>query len=310
MPIASDRPGRAPWLLLLFSLPARRATQRVEVWRQLQRSGAIALHHSTYLLPDNAVNQEHFEWLATKIRDSGGEVSVASVAAIDGLPRGQLIERFREARARDYRSLLVELRRATSAPSRRKNAALARLRSRFEELIAIDFFHCPLQERVRGELERAAGGSDRESAPGDKRLDRREYRRRLWVTRPRPGIDRSASAWLIRRFIDPAARFAFALETRRPRGAVPFDMFHGGFGHRGSDCTFETLQKLFRIRGARITRVAEVIHDADLADQKFGRREGFGMDEVLKGWARQGLPDREILERGIRMIEGLYRSFD
>jgi hypothetical protein len=308
MPIASGRKARGPWLLLLFSLPAKRATQRVEVWRQLQRSGAVALHNSTYLLPHSAANEERFEWLATMIRDSGGAASVASVASIDGLSREQLIERFREARARDYRSLLSELRRTTSASSRRKNAAFARLRSRFQELAAIDFFHCPLRERVREELERAAVGAGGGNAPQGKRLDRREYRRRLWVTRPRPGIDRSASAWLIRRFIDPGARFAFAPETRLPPGAVPFDTFHGGFGHRGNDCTFETLQQLFAIRDAAVARIAEIVHDADLADQKFGRKEGFGIDEVLKGWTREGLPDREILERGIQMIEGLHRS--
>jgi len=308
MRVADKQAGHAPWLLLLFGLPAKRATQRVGVWRQLQRSGAIALHHSTYLLPEYGVNRERFEWLATTIRGFGGEASVASVVSIGNFSREQLVSRFREARARDYQNLLAELRRLASLPSRRRDARLARARSRFEELGEIDFFGCPLRQRVRHELEGLAANPSPAGVSANDRLARRDYRNRCWVTRPRPGVDRSASAWLIRRFIDPAARFAFARRDRLPRNAVPFDMFHGGFGHRGDDCTFETLQKLFGIHDAKVARIAEVVHDVDLADEKFGRKEGFGIDEVLKGWARQGLPDREILDRGMRMIEGLYRS--
>jgi hypothetical protein len=122
-------------------------------------------------------------------------------------------------------------------------------------------------------------------------------------------VDRCAAAWLIQRFIDPKARFAFALEEQVPRGAVPFDMFHeSGFGHRGDDCTFETLQKDFRIRDRRVKVISEIIHDADLADDKFGRKEGYGIDVVLKGWARQGVSDQELLARGMQLIEGLYHS--
>jgi hypothetical protein len=121
-------------------------------------------------------------------------------------------------------------------------------------------------------------------------------------------VDRCACAWLIRRFVDPKARFAFAPEGQEPQAAVPFDMFHGGFGHRGDDCSFETLQKDFRIRNRRVKVMSEIIHDADLADEKFGRKEGYGIDEVLKGWARQSLPDQELLDRGMQVMEGLYHS--
>jgi hypothetical protein len=120
-------------------------------------------------------------------------------------------------------------------------------------------------------------------------------------------VDRCASAWLIRRFIDSKARFGFAPEEQVPKGSVPFDMFHeSAFGHRGEDCTFETLQKDFKIRDRRVKVISEIIHDADLADDKFGRKEGYGIDEVLKGWALQGIPDQELLDRGMQLIEGLY----
>ncbi len=141
------------------------------------------------------------------------------------------------------------------------------------------------------------------------KIDPQDYKSKVWVTRPRPAVDRSASAWLIRRFIDSKARFAYAPEEKVPHASVPFDMFHErGFGHRGDDCTFETLQKEFRIRDRRVKIISEIIHDADLSDEKFGRKEGYGIDEVLKGWARQGISDQDLLDRGMQLIEGLYHS--
>jgi hypothetical protein len=114
---------------------------------------------------------------------------------------------------------------------------------------------------------------------------------------------------LIRKFIDPKAKFRFAPEEKAPAGAVPFDMFHGkGFSHLGDDCTFETFTKAFHISDKRVAVMGEIVHDADLVDEKFGRKEGFGIDEVLKGWARQDVSDAELLERGMQLAEGLYNS--
>lgn len=116
------------------------------------------------------------------------------------------------------------------------------------------------------------------------------------------------SAWLIRKFVDPKAKFAFAPDTQKIREAVPFDMYEDGFGHRGEDCTFETLTKAFRIKDRKVVVMGETVHDADLFDDKFGRREGFGIDEVMKGWAQMTASDVELLDRGMQLAEGLYRS--
>lgn len=297
----------APWLLLTFTLPTNRASKRVEVWRKLQRHGAVPLGNSGYLLPNSPTNHERFEWLATAIRKYSGEASVLKVQSIDNLSSPQLIGRFAEAREREYRVLIRELQKLlTIQPQKRGSGRLSRLRARFREIVEIDFFNSPLQKRVGQLLMRA----DAPPAPSVEaaKIDRRDYAGRVWVTRPRPGIDRSASAWLIRRFIDKKARFTFAPEEHVPLAAVPFDMFQGGFGHRGEDCTFETLQKAFRIRDTHVGVIGEVIHDADLCDEKFGRKEGYGVDEVLNGWAKQKVPDGELLERGIRLIEALYSS--
>lgn len=298
------------WLLLTFTLPSKRASQRVEVWRKLQRYGSVALGNSGYLLPKNPVNEERFQWLATAIRKYGGDASIVHVQAIDNISTPQLIGRFAEARAREYQELIRQLQEFSDMPRpKRALGRLSRLRSRFQEIVEVDFFHSPLQKRV-GELLANADATRLTRRTSERqKIDPREYKKRVWVTRPRPGVDRCASAWLIQRFIDSKARFAFAPENQVPGKSVPFDMFHhNGFGHRGEDCTFETLQKEFRIRDRRVKVISEIIHDADIADDKFGRKEGYGVDEILKGWARQGTSDQELLDRGMQLIEGLYHA--
>jgi hypothetical protein len=305
MSVRTDR--QAAWLLLVFTLPAKRASKRVEVWRKLQRYGTVPLGNSGYLLPSDPSNEERFQWLATAIRRYGGEASVVRVESIDNLSPAQLKGRFSEARVREYQELIQQIQALTRHGADRSNTVrLARLRHRFQEVVEIDFFDSPLQARVRELVEQA---SSPRSAGAAERVNPNAYKNRVWVTRPRPGVDRCASAWLIRRFIDPKGRFVFASEDRVPAGAVPYDMFHeGGFGHRGGDCTFETLEKDFRIRDPRVAVIGQMIHDADLLDDRYGRKEGYGVDEILKGWARQGLADEKLLERGMDLVEGLYHS--
>jgi hypothetical protein len=298
------------WLLLTFSLPTKRASQRVEVWRKLQRYGTVPLGNSGYLLPRNPMNEERFQWLAAAIRKDGGDASIVQVQGIDNISTPQLIGRFAEARTREYQELIRQVREFSDTP-RPKQAVgrLSRLRSRFQEIVEVDFFASPLQKRVEELLAKADSARVTTHIAETRKINMQDYKNRVWVTRPRPGVDRCSSAWLIQRFIDSKARFAFAPEEQVPKDSVPFDMFHeSGFGHRGDDCTFETLQKDFKIRDRRVQAIAEIIHDADLADEKFGRKEGYGIDEILKGWARQGIPDGELLDRGMQLTEGLYHS--
>jgi hypothetical protein len=296
----------SPWLLLVFSLARKRGSLRVAVWRKLQRFGALPLGNSGYLIPNAPENHERFEWLATTIRSERGEASVVEVQSIDNYSTPQLRRKFTEARGRDYQVLLREIRKASTSSAASTRAT--RMRQRFQEIASIDFFGSPFREQV----ERAVNALERPKSEEFHfeigRISRAAYRNRAWVTRPRPGIDRVTSAWLIRKLIDPKARFVFANEGKKPANAVPYDMYEGGFAHRGEDCTFEALLKAFRIRDTRARVMGQIVHDADLFDDKFGRKEGFGIDEVMKGWARQGLSDRELLERGIQLAEGLYDS--
>jgi hypothetical protein len=305
MSVTKQSELKPPWLLLVFSLARKGASLRVAVWRKLQRHGALPLGNSGYFLPNTEENRERFEWLATAVRTEGGEASVLEVQSIDNCSFEQMKQRFSDARAGDYRELLKELRNPSSAS---QSSRITRLRQRFQDIVSIDFFASPLREQVEHALNAMQTSKTKSAVPEIGHVSPAEYRNRVWVTRPRPGVDRVTSAWLIRKFIDPKAKFAFASEDKKPAKAVPFDMYEGGFGHRGEDCTFETLLKVFHIRDKRILVMAEVVHDADLFDEKFGRKEGFGIDEVMKGWGREGLSDRELLKRGMQLAEGLYKS--
>ena len=134
----------------------------------------------------------------------------------------------------------------------------------------------------------------------------KEYREKTWLTRPRPEIDRVGSAWLISKFIDPKAKFVFAPTAQAVPEAIPFDMLDAEFSHHGNNCTFETLTKRFAVSDKAVVKIGEMIHDADLDDARFQRVECVGIDRVLKGWAKEGLPDEEILRRGFECFDALY----
>ncbi len=294
-------PRRPEWLLLLFTLPAKQASKRVEVWRKLRRYGAITFRSSGYLLPSSTTNRERFEWLSAAVRKYKGEASVVELLSIDDLPSSELKRLFVEARSKDYELLLRELKKKQMA------AGLARIRRRLQEITEIDFFGSPIRSRVETAL------SALESPPvidgGSPKHSKRQFQRRTWVTRPRPGIDRVSSAWLIRNYIDPKAKFVFTNNVQDVPDGVPFDMFNvGGFTHQGENCTFETLCKEFWLRERSLKIIGEIIHDADLNDDKFGRAEGLGLDRVLTGWAKQGLSDEELLRRGMDLITGLHKE--
>ncbi|MDQ2825165.1 MAG: chromate resistance protein [Verrucomicrobiota bacterium] len=296
-----------PWLLLLYSLPAHRNTERVAVWRRFKKIGALQLTTSTYLLPDRPAHYEHFQWLTKLIRDSGGDATLVRVREIEGLPNEKLVERFNKARDKEYAALNKALRALTGRG--KKSAAqdfvdkLARMKRQFHELREIDFFNSPRAQDIEMLLRKMERTGKEGALP---RIDPKNYQARTWVTRPRPEIDRVGSAWLIRNFIDPKAKFAFASAASAKPGAVSFDMLDAEFSHHGDDCTFETLTKRFDIRDKTVRKMGEMIHDADLDDDKFQRNECIGIDRVLKGWAKEGMSDNDILASGLRCFEGLH----
>ena len=297
-----------PWLLLIFSLPSKRASERVGIWRKLQRYGTLALRNSGYVLPNTPVNQERLEWLATAIRGFKGEASVLQVLAIDDLPSDVLQERFREERKPDYTALIREVQQLKRS-EQGFSTQLARLKRRFGDIAEIDFFESPLRAKAEETIYKAEHPTTTPGRVKKGMVSKLDYQNRIWITRPRPGIDRVSSAWLIKRFIDSKPTFLFDNDPARHPKAVPFDMYQSnGFGHEGENCTFETLCIHFGITDKKTRLIGQAIHDADLDEEKFGRTEGITINQILKGWAKQGIPDDELLNRGMDLIEGLYHS--
>jgi hypothetical protein len=308
-----SRDDQGSWLFLLFNLPAKHSSDRVKVWRRLKKFGAIQLKTSTYVLPDEPVHYERFQWLAKEIVDKGGEAALVRVKDIEGMPNAAVAAMFNEARARDYDeiaeplTLLIKDTRGRRTSPETFTGQLQRLRQRFQEICDIDYFESSRGEDL-GRLFRKAESleSKKRESQRKERLRAEDYQGKTWITRPRPEIDRVGSAWLIRNFIDPKARFVFANTPAQHHGALPYDMRDSEFSQHSDCCTFETLIERFGIRERAVLRLAEVIHDADLEDDKFHRAEGFGIDQILKGWAKQGISDEEILVRGFQCLDGLH----
>ena len=295
------------WLLLLYSLPTRQKTERVAVWRRFKKIGAIQIKTSTYLLPDEPAQYEQFQWLAQQIRDYGGESTLVRAQEIEGLNKEKVVAMFNDARAKDYgelkKSLQSFIARRRKVDAEVAAAELERLTRQFRAIREVDFFDSPRGHDLEMLLRRAEG-------PRRLRrleiLDAKQYQGKIWLTRPRPEIDRVGSAWLISKFIDRKPKFVFASSADAFPNALPFDMLDAEFSHHGNCCTFETLIRRFAISDKSLVKIGEMIHDADLDDARFQRVEAVGIDRVLKGWAKEGLPDKEILRRGFECFDALY----
>ncbi|MDE3067465.1 MAG: chromate resistance protein [Verrucomicrobiota bacterium] len=301
------------WLLLLYGLPTKRNAERVSLWRKLKKFGAVQLKSSAYVLPDNPANYERFQWLSKQIQDGGGEATLIRVAQIEGMPNEQIVQMFIEARAAEYKELVATGREMLARSKKRKpqklTVELEKLQRRFDEIREVDYFNSPSAHDAQMLLQQIAKHLAPKNAAGVlPKLDVTEFKGKTWLTRPRPGIDRAGSAWLIQKFIDPKARFVFGPAASKHPDALPFDMMDAEFSHQGDDCTFETLVKRFGIADPAVSQMAEMIHDADLEDGKFRRYECLGINSVLSGWAKSDMSDAELLTKGVECFEGLYKS--
>jgi hypothetical protein len=313
---------KAPWLLLIHQLPAKPAYARVKVWRRVQALGAVIVKNAVYALPSNEETQEDFAWLAREIVELGGEALVCEAELVEGLADNELRGMFVAARNMDYARLAEEARTLTE---RFDNAStdgelgdianqVGRLRKQLSEVAAIDFFEADGRDAVEQPIvhleNRLQRGSEamtpQQGTPAMPPADST-----VWVTREHVQIDRIASAWLIRRFVDPAARFKFvAGRSYAPRaGEVRFDMFEGEYTHEGDRCTFEVLLQRAGLDDPALAAIGEIIHDIDLKDGKFGREETAGIRTVMSGIAAAHREDEHRLARGAAVLDDLYEYF-
>ncbi|MDB5108381.1 MAG: ChrB protein, partial [Candidatus Binatus sp.] len=292
--MAEERETR--WLLLIHQIPPKPDYFRVKIWRRLQRVGAVAIKNSVYVLPKSDQTLEDFQWILREIAEGGGEASLCEAGFVEGLSDSQIEALFRAARDADYGSIADEARELSKKfhPRRADEDArseletdASRLRKRLAEVAALDFFDSLGRQTAEGlvsSLEARVRSADnverRESVE-----DLADYRKRVWVTRKGIHIDRMGSAWLIKRSIDPDARFTVvpARGYRPEKGEIRFDMFDAEFTHEGDRCTFEVLIARLVPNVGGVRTIAEIIHDIDLKDSKFERIEAAGIDALITG---------------------------
>lgn len=298
------------WYLLVHQLPPEPLYLRAKIRQRLARVGALAVKNAVYLLPRREDCLEDFQWVAQEAVAGGGEAYVCEVDFVEKGVHESLLARFRQERDSDYDALEQSLREGTAQASA---AWLARARKRFEEIARIDFFEARGKTRVARRLEQIESRRKRRrGSPEESRMPQRaKLTGRTWVTRRGVQIDRIASAWFIRRFLDPKARFRF-IDSKgqgtRP-GDIRFDMVDGDFTHEADRCTLETLLLRTGVRNPALTPIAEIVHDIDLKDGKFARREAAGVERLLMGLLVSHPDDRERLDRGFALFDALYRSF-
>ena len=306
---AAGREGRRAWLLLIHQLPAEPAYLRVKTLRRLKALGALALKNSVYVLPDGDASREDFHWLRREILAGGGDATLSVTQWVEGASDTELEDAFSAERGSEYDELageVEELERSGGATREQ----LERLRRRLAAIEQRDHFGAAARHSALGALaaaERRLGGDAVEE--GSRVQDRPSGG--VWVTRAGARVDRIASAWLIRRFIDPAARFRFVSpeDYEHARGELRFDMYEGEYTHEGEACTFETLLLRFGLTQPALRAIGEIVHDVDCKDEKFGRAETAGVASIVDGIAALHARDEDRVEASAQIFDGLLAKF-
>jgi len=322
--------AKQEWMLLIHQLPPKPTNLRVRTWRKLQKLGAVAIKNSVYVLPFNEKTHEDFQWLKQEIAAAGGEATVFRAGSVEGATDEEIVAAFRKERDEEYARVAAGLEGLAGAVREQRRgghlsagrltgyeAELDKLHAELERIVATDFFAAKgrkaalvayerSQKTLRASQSQRRAGARTGAAQGDA-LDRSRYQGQRWVTRRNLHIDRLASAWLIKQFIDKHPRFHFVAEGETVEGGIPFDMFGAEFAHQGEDCTFETLIKRFDLSGdPALVELAEIVHDVDLKDNKFNRLEAAGLDAVVNGLAALLKDDRKLLRQASAVFDGLY----
>jgi hypothetical protein len=322
-PAPHDDAQRPRWLLLIHQLPHKPPYTRVKIWRRLQALGAIAIKNTVYALPAGDQAREDLEWIVREIERSNGESFIIEARFLHGLRDADVEAMFNAARDADYLELRRDLETALGRLPKRGGlkpdlkreleTELVRLKRRFADVGAIDFFGASGREIVAAVMASYESRLAPTPPPASDlaRAARAKLTDRVWVTRRGMFVDRIASAWLIRRFIDPKAHFKYVSgKGYRPEpGELRFDMFEGEYTHEGDACTFEVLVARLGIDDRALKPIAEIVHDIDIKDEKYGHEQTSGIQSLITGIASTSETDDERLERGSKVFDDLYDFF-
>jgi hypothetical protein len=316
------------WLLVFYSVPSHPVSNRMKIWRKLAKVGAVPLKGSVYILPATEEHEEFCQWLIGEVKSMGGDGAIVKSSEIKTMTDTEIRRLFTTQADREYHRLekmldvferkIQSIRKGSKSEEGKHLADQAtKLTKEFEELRKRDYFESStgniLKKRIQA-LEaslRDAGKKAPEEAASVVARRTQDYRGKIWATRKNPFVDRMASAWLIKRFVDPKASFVFIDErdvASLDDTTVAFDMRGAAFTHVGDLCTFEVLVKSFGIKDKAVKKIAEIVHDLDVKDDKYAKLETAGVEEILIGVRKSLKDDSAALEQGRTVFEMLYLS--
>ena len=307
----------AKWLLLVHQLPPRPLYLRAQVRRRLGHVGALPLKNSVYVLPDLGDCLEDLQWIAQEATAGGGDATVVRAEFVEGTADADLKARFQQSSDQRFAAVLTEVERQLAALRRGKDvdaagASIERLQREVDAAAETDFFKCKTGARtlqLMAEIRRVTQPALKTVSPASAK--RADLRRRVWVTRRDPHIDRLATAWLIRRFVDPAARFRFVDPSGGAvkRSERSFDMTRADFTHEGDRCSFETMCHRLRLEDDALQRMGEIVHDLDLKDSKFGRTDAAGVQRLVEGLSAAHTDSMARITAALPMFDALFAAF-
>lgn len=315
--------NNSKWLFFSFTLPAKNQTGRMRVWRRLNGQGAVIIKSALYALPARPDLHEQLTWLVKEVDDLAGEALFLETGPPANMTATDLSACFTQARDADWQALelsilpLLDLTRQSGFDIDALEASRRKLAKRADALQAIDYFPGGRGQRVAallGELatQLTGGGPDTPVGPAIPRLPASDYLGKIWITRQSPYIDRLASFWLVRRFIDPEARIDFVPPDARPaaqEGTIRFDMDEAEFTHVGPLTTFEVLCAAFSLEANVPARLREVIRAIDLNDIEAGPPEALGVKQVLDGMAMAQPDDVRLTDNALALFDALLASY-
>lgn len=303
------------WLSLIISLPTENANTRMRTWRALKASGAAVLRDGVYLMPEQDACRSVFENVAAEVADSGG---TSYVIRIEEPKDADFMAMF--DRKEDYATLMEDIRTANAEVSEDNASELAKkarkLRKAFAGIVEIDFFASEAQKQTEAGLQALELSLARILSPDEPhpveadiaRLDPNAFKGKTWATRQRPWVDRLASAWLIRTFIDAKAKFIWLESPKEcPKDAISFDFDGATFSHIGAKVTFEVLLASFSLETPPLQRMGYLVHFMDVGGLQ--PPEASGIESVLAGMRESIESDEQLFKAASAVFDGLLKSF-
>ena len=322
------------WLLFFYTVPAKPVGSRTKIWRKLTKIGAVKLKGAVYILPYSDEHHEILQWLISELSSLGGDGALVRTETIEPLKPDEIIDLFNTQCADRYHKLTdsfidlewkIDLLRQNVKIGRKKtlSAQLNKLQKKLYAIGKIDFFESNIGAELKTRMKILKNKADQLATASKKNQPktdnikivarkREDYQGKTWITRKKPFVDRMASAWLIRKFIDNQAQFAFIDDTELEKidaGCVTFDFRNADFTHFEDLCTFETMIVSFALKDRILQRISRIIHDIDLHEDKHRSLEADGVEVILSGIKKTATSDSSALERGMDVFEALYASF-